>query len=135
MKRILKTSFIIFYNSQKQLLLQERWHYSKLWEEWAFFWWWIEQWEHHIEAFYREAKEELNIDMNDFTYQYIWEQISEYNDRITYRYIYIIKTNLKESDFTVLEWTWAKFFDIKDINQLKFINPVEPILDKIKRHL
>lgn len=126
-------ALIIFYNSKNELLLQERWDYSKFWEEWAFFWWWIEDWETANEAFLREAKEELDLDMNNFDFNYIWEFIFEFPSVIIHRNFFLVKTDLKEKDFTVLEWSWAKYFSFEETKQQKFINPVGEMLDIIKK--
>ena len=135
MKYMEKGSIIVFYNYKNQILLQERWDYSKLWEEWAFFGWGIEAWETPEEAFLREAKEELDLDMINFDYKYLWEFIYEYPERITYRNLFMIKTNLEEWDFKVLEWAWAKYFDIEEAKKLKFPSDSIEFLDVIKNYI
>ena len=137
MKDIRKVAFIWFYNDKKQILLQERWDYSKYWEEWAFFWGWIEDWETSEEWFIREAKEELDLNMKNFDYNYIWEYIFDFpeiNFKV-YRYIYLIKTDMKECDFTVLEWKSAKYFDTEEAKKLKFPSPIDKTIDIIKKHM
>jgi len=134
---IRKVSLVWFYNDKNEILLQERWDYSKSWEEWWFFGGGIEESETALEAFYREAKEELWLDMNDFDYKYLWEFIfehPEYNVKI-YRNIFLIKTDLKETDFTVYEWAWAKFFNIEDAKNLKFPTGPSKTLEIIKDYL
>lgn len=135
--KIRKVSLIGFYNNQNQILLQERWDYSKNWEEWAFFWGWIEEWETPEEAFIREAKEELDLDMTKFDYYYLWEIIYEFPelDLITYRNIFLIKTELKETDFTVLEWKAAKYFSFEEAKKLKFPSNPSDMIDKIKNYI
>lgn len=135
MKQIRKVAFIWFYNENNEILLQERWDYSKNGEEWAFFWWWIEPWETPEEWFLREAKEELWLNMRDFDYKYIWDYTFEFSDRIIYRSIFLIKTDLKETDFTVYEWAWAKYFNLEDAKKLKFPNSVDETIEIIKKHM
>lgn len=135
MKDKIWAALIIFYNSKNELLLQERWDYSKFWEEWAFFWWWIEKWETSHEAFLREAKEELDLDMNNFNFKHLGEFIFEFSDVIIYRNFFLIKTDLKETEFTVLEWSGAKYFSFKETEKLKFINPVWWILDILEKEI
>lgn len=136
MKKIRKVVTIAFYkidktNNNLSLLLQERWYYSKAWEEWAFFGWWIEEGETHKEALFREAKEELWIDMNEFPYIYVWEHIWEQDDKVAHRFVYIVKTDLEEKDFTVFEWSGCKYFTPEIAKSLKFrLNP-ESIVDFI----
>lgn len=131
MKKIKNIATIAFYNPKKGLLFQERWDYSKVWEEWAFFWWSIEEWETHIEWFFREAREELWIDMKDFPYIYIWENIQETEDKISHRYVYLIKTDLEEKDFTVFEWSWCKYFNPIEAKKLKFPSNYDELIDFI----
>ena len=71
-------AIILFYNDEWKILIQERWDYSKIWEEWAFFGWWVEDLETPQQWFFREAREELGLDMSEFDYKYIWEQIQYY---------------------------------------------------------
>lgn len=116
-----KVVIVAIYNSNNELLLQERWDYSKHWEQWAFFGGWIEEWEGIEEAFYRESKEELDLDVRKFDCKYIWEYIT-YNvlmKRYVLRYTYLIKTDLNESDFNVLEWSGCKYFSFEDSKKLK----------------
>jgi len=136
MKKISKVSLICFYNPIKnKILLQDRLTYSKNWEDWAFFWWWIELWETPLEAFFREAKEELDLDMKKFDYKYLWEYIFEYPERIVCRNLYFIETKLETLDFTVLEWAWAKYFTINEARDLKFPTPVWGFLDIVEEYI
>lgn len=132
-----KVSLIWFYNDKNQILLQERWDYSKYGEEWAFFGWWIEDWETPEEAFIREAKEELDFDMTKFNYHYLWEFIYEFPelDLRTFRNVFLIKTELKETDFTILEWKSAKYFSFDDAKKLKFPSDPSETIDVIKNYI
>lgn len=135
MKETRKVAFIWFYNEKNQILLQERWYYSKYGEEWSFFGWWIESWETPEEWFLREAKEELGLDMKKFDYKYIGDFIFEFPNRIVHRSIFLIKTDLKETDFTVYEWAGAKYFDLDEAKKLKFANPVDKTIEIIKKYM
>ncbi|MDD3145294.1 MAG: NUDIX hydrolase [Candidatus Gracilibacteria bacterium] len=135
MKEIRKVAFIGFYNSNNQILLQERGDYSKHGEEWAFFGGGIEEGETPEEGFLREAKEELGLDMGDFDYKHIGDYIFEFPERIIYRSIFLIKTNLKETDFTVYEGKSAKYFDLEEAKKLKFISPVDETIEIIKKYM
>lgn len=136
MKKEVNVAIACFYNPFKnKILLQERWYYSKKWEEWAFFGWWMEIWETHFEAVCREIKEELDLDITEFDYKYIWKFRSEFPDRITYRNVYFIKTNLEETDFTVLEWVWAKYFNINEARTLKFPSPATEFFDFLEKNM
>lgn len=100
-----------------------------------FFWWSVEEWETFEEIFIREAKKELNLDMNTFDYKNIWEYIFDYPERIVHRNLFLIKTNLKEDEFEVLEWAWAKYFGFEDAKKLKFPSPVDKMIDIIKNNI
>lgn len=125
---------LMIINWKNQLLLQDRKWISKYWEEWSFFGWWIEEWETHLQAAKREAKEELNIDLNNENIKYLWvvdNQIESIWKEYT-RYVYLIRTDKKESDFIDLEWSWAKFFDINKISELKFNTKIKDEINLLK---
>lgn len=130
-------AIIVFYNDEGKILLQERWNYSKIWEEWAFFGGWVEEWETPLEGFFREAREELALDMAEFDYTYIWEQIQYYPERDfqATRHFYLIKTDKKESDFTVLEWAGCKYFTIEEARKLKFPLDQNKMMDLISKYI
>lgn len=134
-KRIV--AIIAFYNSKNELLLQERWNYSKKWEKWAFFWWWIETWETYLEWFFREAKEELWINMSEFNYKYIWEieQYYKEEDFIAYRHIFLVKTDKEAKDFNILEWSWCKYFSFDEAKKLHFPSDPKRLIDFIKTNI
>lgn len=128
---IKKVVIAAIYNSNNELLLQERWDYSKHGEEWAFFGWWIENWEGIEEAFYRESMEELDIDMKEMDCKYIWEYIS-YNSkskRFVFRHIFLLKTDLLYTDFTILEWSGCKYYSVQEAKKLKFQSKPDRFLD------
>ncbi|MDD2907453.1 MAG: NUDIX hydrolase [Candidatus Gracilibacteria bacterium] len=135
MKQIRKVAFIGFYNEKNQILLQERGDYSKIGEEWAFFGGGVEPGETPKEGFLREAKEELGLNMEDFDYKYIGDYIFEFSDRIVHRSIFLIKTDLKETDFIVYEGAGAKYFDLDDAKKLKFASPVDETIEIIKKYM
>lgn len=137
MKKIRKATIACFYNDENQILLQERWDYSKFWEEWAFFWWWIEQWETVDEAFKRELKEELWLDMNKFDYKYLWEFIFE-SDKLNlkvHRCVFLIKIDLRIEELTVYEWSWAKYFSLDEAKNLKFMTDPTLFLKLIRKNI
>ncbi|MDD4151682.1 MAG: NUDIX domain-containing protein [Candidatus Gracilibacteria bacterium] len=133
--KIRKVSLIGFYNEKNQILLQERGDYSKNGEEWAFFGGGIEKGETPEEAFIREAKEELDLDMTKFAYDYLGESIYEFPEKIVYWNLFLIKTDLKETDFTVLEGKAAKYFSFEEAKKLKFPSDPSDMIDKIKNYI
>ncbi len=130
-------AIIVFYNNEWKILLQERGSYSKIWEEWAFFGGWVEVGETPLEGFFREAREELGLDMKDFDYKYIWEQVQYYPERqwLINRHFYLIKTDKKENDFHVFEWIWCKYFTFEEAETLKLPLYNKKMFDFIAKYM
>lgn len=126
-------ALIIFFNQKAEVLVQIRGDYSKFWETHAFFGGWVEEWETHLEGFLREAREELGLDMTQFPYEYIWEQIEYHPEKDTEitRHFYIIPTDRTESDFTVYEGSGCQYYSLEDIKTLHFPNPNASMVDFI----
>ncbi|MDC0506107.1 NUDIX hydrolase [Candidatus Gracilibacteria bacterium] len=135
MKKTTQASLIIFYNSKCEILLQERGSYSKFGEEWALFGGGIESGETPLGALVREAKEELDLDMTMLDYQYLGEHICEYPERTAHRNIFIIHTDRRCEDFTILEGSGCKYFTISDARALKMIGDMNQTLDIIEHHI
>lgn len=130
-------ALIIFFNDAAQVLVQIRGDYSKFWETHAFFGGWVEEWETHLEWFLREAREELWLDMREFPYEYLWEQIQYYQEKDTEitRYFYMIHTDRKESDFQVFEGNGCQYFSLDEIKTLHFPNPNHSMVDFITPYI
>lgn len=113
-------SCCIFYNQNWEVLLQKRDSISKIGEDYAFFGWWVEKWETPEEWLIREIKEELDIDLTPWDYDFIWnyDRIATDWKRIQSN-LYAIKTDKKASDFIDLEWDWAEFKTIEKIKKTK----------------
>lgn len=135
--KIRKVAAMIFINENREILLQKRWSYAKRWEDVAFFWGGIEEWERHWDALIREMKEELNLDINLSECDYLWEFITEHPDDglMNIRYVYLQKTTKKAEDFEVLEWEWAIFLSIDEARKLKFPTSVTKVLDFLEDNL
>ncbi len=134
-----KVACLMIINKNNELLLQNRESISKYWEEWSFFWWWIEEWESHFEAAKREAEEELSLELDENSVEYLWvvENRLEYmwKTKDYIRYIYKIVTDRKETDFIDLEWDGAKFFNLDDVKNLKFNTSILKELKLLSKNL
>lgn len=130
-------AIIVFYNEEWKILLQERWDYAKVWEDWAFFGWWIGDWETPEEWFFREAQEELWLNMREFDYKYIWEQVQYYPevDFQSTRHFFLVKTDKKENDFQVFEWVGCRYFTLKESRTLKFPLNQDKMIDFISKYI
>ena len=114
-------SIWIAVNSEDKILLQERIGVSKLWEKWASFWWKINKDETKEEWLEREIKEELDLKIKDYKYlgnktYFFWK----YKKIITINY-FISFIDLDVSKLKVLEWSWAKYFSLKELNSIWFV--------------
>ena len=119
-------------NSENKVLLQERRWISKLWEKWASFGWKIEEWETSEQALERQIKEELNLEIKKYkslgrkTY-FFWE----HKKIITINY-FISFVDLNINKLEVLEWSWAKYFSLKELDSIWFVEKGKS-LKKFKR--
>lgn len=128
---------IAIVNSQGEILIQKRDEKSSKWgEEWSFFGGGIEQWETPEQALKREAKEELWLDIIDWSYTYIWTtyRFSGKVGKYYVRHMFFIPTQKAESEFTDQEWAWAKFVPLSELKNLTFVTPIETELELIKKH-
>ena len=118
-----------------KLLLQDRKNISKYWEEWSFFWWWIEAWEDSKQALIREIKEELDFDISSWEISYLWEIVHYTDFWIEYhRFLYWIKIPENINIFDDKEWSWAYFFDLNKVLNLKFNTNIDAEIFQLKNN-
>jgi membrane protein DedA with SNARE-associated domain len=136
-KKIVKeVSVLAIFNKKWQLLLQDRKTMSKANEMWWFFGWKVEEWETSQEALLREIEEELNIDINNYNYEYLftknnyWKQL---NGFVKTNYFWVI-IDKKVEEFKILEWDWAKFFIKEELEKYSWFEGEKNIL-KVKKHV
>ena len=119
MTNIIKTSWLIIYNDKGQILMQNRESISKKWEQRGFFGWHLDEWETFEQWLEREIKEELGIDLQDYE---LFCKVLRPDSHIKWTFresnVYMRKTDMEETQFTVLEWDYCKFFDVQDILNL-----------------
>lgn len=120
-----------------KLLLQERKWISKYWEEWSFFWWKTEEWENSKEALIREMNEELWFDINNWNIKYLWEIVHYLKDlNLEYhRFLYLINIPENVNNFDDKEWSWAYFFDLDEVKNLKFNTNTEVEILQLRNNL
>lgn len=136
-KKIKKeVAVLVIFNKQWQIMLQDRKTMSKVWEMWWFFGWKIEDWETKQDALIREIKEELNMNLEEYSYNFLstkdnyWPKFWAYV-RTNY---FVTVIDKDEKDFTVLEWDWAKFFNKEEAFQ-KYIIWRENRRDSLENNL
>ena len=84
-----KVSLIIFYDSRKRILLQDRRGISKTGEEWGYFGGHIEKGETPEQTLIRETKEELGYDLKADEYRHIGHFVDSFKDMTIDRQVYI----------------------------------------------
>ncbi len=104
------------------LLIQDRKGIAKYWEDWSFFWGWIEDNETPEQALFREMKEELSIDISGWKIIEWWEVVHilptfgiEYH-----RYLFLVHIADGFDSFRDMEWAGAHFFPIDRLHELRF---------------
>ena len=120
-----------------KLLLQKRKWISKYWEEWSFFGWRIEKWENSKKALIREINEELWFDIDNWDIKYLWETVHYLKDLDLeyHRFLYLINIPEEINKFNDQEWSWAYFFDLKKIADLKFNTNIDIEILQLKNNL
>ena len=99
-------ALICFYDDKNQILLQSRKSINKWNSEWGFFGGHIEEGESNIQAALREAKEEIDLDLNEEDLTFIGtfkSPVSPY-----YSSIFLCKLPIPIEEITVLEGDGCK---------------------------
>ncbi len=124
--KIREVSAAVFYNCENEILLQKRGSYSKYGEEYAFFGGGKEWDETPEETLIREIKEELWLEISNFRYEFLGSFRAEFPERnlIAIRSIFVIPTQKKAEDFTVLEGEGAEYFSLEDAKKQSLPNPM-----------
>ena len=128
-----RVAVIIFYDEKKRILLQDRRDISKRGEEWGFFGGGIENNETPEEALVREIKEELDYQLDEYSYlKEVHYVTSEFNITL-YAFIAPLKDRLKK--FNQKEGQGMKLYSLEQAKKLKMAPTDYPILDALKEVL
>jgi 8-oxo-dGTP diphosphatase len=87
----------------------------------------VEEGETPEEALVREVKEELNIDLKEYTFYKKYECLSG-DAYQNIKFIYIGKINLPIEEITLLEGERPRFFSREEIPNVKFANILKTIV-------
>lgn len=87
----------------------------------------VEEGETPEEALVREAKEELDIDLKEFTFYKKYECLTG-DAYENVKYIYSGKINLPIEEITLLEGDYPKYFTRDEIPDVKFANILKSIV-------
>jgi hypothetical protein len=85
----------------------------------------------------REAKEELDLDMTQFDFQYIGKRVRYYSeaDYEATRYLYLVKTQMQREDFNVLEGSGCEYFTLDEAKNLHFAFEMDDEIEMLKRNI
>ena len=109
---------LLLENAEWQFLVQNRETISKAWEMWWFFWGASIMQETPEDCIKREIKEELNIELENFTYiWFVYAFSPSFNIRIKRNFFYA-QTQKKAEDFEVLEWDYCTFKSFDEIKKM-----------------
>lgn len=129
-----KHAIIVFYDTNKKILLQNRKNISKRGEEWGFFGGGLEKGETPEEAVVRETQEELGYDLKD--YKYIGNYSNALEDGfIVDREVFISPLEDKLSKFELKEGLEMKLFPLEEARKLKMVPGDYKVIDMIDKSI
>jgi len=116
-----KVVLIIFYDSRKRILLQDRRGISKAGEEWGYFGGHIEKGETPKQTLMRETKEELSYNLKTGEYRHLGHFVDTFNNMTIDRQVYIAPMPLL-SKLKLTEGKKMKLFTLKQALGLKMVS-------------
>lgn len=128
--KFIQVSIFILQNKQGQILLSLRDSQKEHPNQWEFPGGKIESHEGPYQALLREAREELSIKIksSDFLMQYFFS----YNDLFVHLFVWLVNEfegNVYASESQELRW-----FDVKEIYDIPYLEGDRKILDKLSNH-
>jgi 8-oxo-dGTP diphosphatase len=123
MMRKRNVALIVFYDSSRRILLQDRRGISKVGEEWGFFGGEIKEGETPEEAVVRETKEELDFDLKEF--KYAGDYSYEIDDLFVYCKVFVAPLRDNLSKFKQLEGKWMRFFSLDEAEKLRMVSDAD----------
>jgi 8-oxo-dGTP diphosphatase len=126
---MIKIAAIIFENDRSEILLYLRDNKPGIPfpEHWDLIGGHVEEGETPEEALVREVKEELNIDLKEFTFYRRYECLTG-DAYPNIKYIYRGKIDLPIEEITLLEGERAQYFSRDEIPNVKFANILKSIV-------
>ncbi len=108
-KKVIRKALLIPINSKKEILIQDRRNYKK--PDWGFFGGGVEEGETYLEAVIREAKEELDLEIEEKELIFLGEFKTLFRNSPKERQLFLYRTD--RQDFTVLEGQGAHWMDFE----------------------
>ena len=128
-----RVAVIIFYDEKKRILLQDRRGISKFGEEWGFFGGGIEKNETPEESVIREVKEELDYQLDNYSFLKEVHYVTPEFNITLYAFIAPLKDKLKK--FNQKEGNGMKLYSIEQAKKLKMVPTDYRVLDALKEVL
>ena len=128
-----RVAVIIFYDEKKRILLQDRRGISKFGEEWGFFGGGIEKNETPEESVIREVKEELDYQLDNYSFLKEVHYVTPEFNITLYAFIAPLKDKLKK--FNQKEGKGMKLYSIEQAKKLKMVPTDYRVLDALKEVL
>ena len=128
-----RVAVVIFYDENKRILLQDRSGISKHGEEWGFFGGGIEKDETPEEAVVREIKEELDFQLDDYSFLKEVHYVTPEFNITLYAFIAPLKDKLKK--FNQKEGKGMKLYSLEQAKKLKMVLTDPLVLDALKEVL
>ncbi len=123
---------VAFYDSDKNVLLQDRKTINKRGERWGFFGGGMEKGETPEQAIIREIKEELDYHLEDFDYL---KQLSvKYPDIFLVGHVFVAPLKVNLEDFNLQEGDGMKLFSMKEARNLNIAKGDHMVLDELEKH-
>lgn len=119
-----KVALIMFYDSKKRILLQDRRGISKTGERWGYFGGHIERGETPEQALLRETKEELGFDLSKYNYKFLGRFTDPKNpnrDFTVDRWVYVAPMP-PLSKLRLAEGKAMKLFTLRQATRLKMVS-------------
>jgi len=128
-----RVAVIIFYDEKKRILLQDRSGISKFGEEWGFFGGGLEKDETPEEAVVREVKEELDYQLDNYSFLKEVHYVTSKFNITLYAFIAPLKDKFKK--FNQKEGKEMRLYSLEQAKKLKMVPTDYPILDALKEVL
>lgn len=129
-----KVALMVFYDTERRILLQDRRDISKFGEEWGFFGGRLEGSETLEEGVTREVGEELTYDIQKNEYRYVGYVAIKFGG-VSERHFFVSPLEDKEIRFSQKEGQGRRLYTISEARTLKMMPGDDQCLDLLEKAL